>query len=65
MQTPTLALTGDADRLVPPENSRILASRFPNGEARILEGGGHIFFMEQPEATNAALLEFFGRHPIR
>ena len=64
LRVPTLAVTGDADVLVPPENSRILADRIPNAELRCIEGGGHIFFMEQPEATNTALLDFFARHPI-
>ena len=64
MTAPTLVMTGDADILVPPENSRILADRIPGAELRILEGGGHIFFLEQPEATSRALLDFFARHPI-
>jgi pimeloyl-ACP methyl ester carboxylesterase len=63
--TPTLVMTGDADRLVPPENSRLLAGRIPHAELRIIEGGGHIFFIEQPRATNEALLDFFARHPRR
>ena len=57
-------MTGDSDVLVPPQNSRILAERIPDAECRIIEEGGHIFFIEQPEATNAALLDFFGRHPV-
>ncbi|MBW2270589.1 MAG: alpha/beta hydrolase [Deltaproteobacteria bacterium] len=65
VQAPTLVMTGDADVLVPPENSRILAGRIPNAEFRVIEGGGHIFFLEQPAATNEALLDFFGRNPLR
>ena len=62
---PTLLMTGDADVLVPPENSSILAQRIPNGEIQVVEGGGHIFFIEQPDATNATLLNVRGRHPIQ
>ena len=54
----TLVLTGDADSLVPPENSKILAEAIPNAELRIISGGGHQVLVEQPEACNAAVLEF-------
>ena len=62
---PNLLMTGDADVLGPPENSSILAQRIPNGELQVIEGGGHICFIEQPRATNAVLLGFLGRHPIQ
>jgi pimeloyl-ACP methyl ester carboxylesterase len=62
LSVPTLVLTGSHDRLVPPENSHRLAARIPGAELRVIEGGGHVFFVEQPEATNRALLDFFAKH---
>ncbi|MFW6125579.1 MAG: alpha/beta fold hydrolase [Chloroflexota bacterium] len=41
IKVPTLVIAGTADRLVPVENSRILASRIPNAKLVLLEGMGH------------------------
>ncbi|HME71918.1 MAG TPA: alpha/beta fold hydrolase [Myxococcota bacterium] len=62
LSVPTLLLTGSHDRLVPPENSHRLAGRIPGAELGVIEGGGHVFFIEQPEAANRALLDFFAKH---
>jgi pimeloyl-ACP methyl ester carboxylesterase len=47
----TLVLTGDADRLIPPENSRLLAELIPNSELVMLEGVGHDFTSDRPEQS--------------
>ena len=62
LAVPTLVITGAGDRLVPPENSRRLAARIPGAELAVIPDSGHVFFVEQPEATNRALLEFFAKH---
>ena len=62
LTVPTLVLTGSHDGLVPPENAQRLAARIPGAELAVIEGGGHVFFVEQPEATNRALLGFFAKH---
>jgi aminoacrylate hydrolase len=59
---PTLVVTGSHDRLVPPENAQRLAARIPRAELAVIEGAGHVFYVEQPEATNRALLDFFTKH---
>lgn len=45
--SPTLIVSGDADVIVPVQNSRNLASKIPNAELRLVHGGSHTFFMEQ------------------
>jgi len=60
IQSPTLIVTGDADILIPPENSRNLAARIPNARLHIIEGAGHAVFLEQADAFNRAVLEFLG-----
>jgi pimeloyl-ACP methyl ester carboxylesterase len=52
---------GDADRVVPVANARLLAARLPRCELRIMEGGGHLAFIEQAERFNAAVLAFLAR----
>jgi 3-oxoadipate enol-lactonase len=62
---PTLVLTGDADRLIDPENSRRLARVIPGAELRVLAGAGHDFPTERPKETAALLREFLLARPSR
>jgi pimeloyl-ACP methyl ester carboxylesterase len=55
---PTLVVTGSEDVLVPPENSRVLAERIPNAQLRSIDGGGHLFVVEQPQQFNEAVIGF-------
>jgi pimeloyl-ACP methyl ester carboxylesterase len=58
---PTLVITGDADRIVPPENSNNLADAIPRAELKVIPGGSHMFFIEEAEAFNAAVVAFIKR----
>jgi 3-oxoadipate enol-lactonase len=62
IKLPTLVIAGDNDRLIPLENSRILASRIPKAELVIIKGAGHEFFIEDAEEANKIVLSFLGRH---
>lgn len=55
---PALVCTGDLDRVVPMENSVMLAARLPDARLEIFRGAGHLFFIEQPEAFNQMVMEF-------
>jgi pimeloyl-ACP methyl ester carboxylesterase len=55
---PTLVITGDADRIVPHENSLNLAAAVPGSTLRVVEGGSHTFFIERPDEFNRAVVEF-------
>lgn len=54
----TLVLTGDADLVVPPENSVNLAAAIPGARLKIIEGGSHLFFIENAAEFNRAVREF-------
>lgn len=58
LRVPTLVITGDADRLISWENSRLIASEIPDAQLRIVPGAGHDFTTEQPELV-AGVLERF------
>lgn len=62
IKAPTLVITGDADRIVPAENSKILVSRIPDAELVILKGMGHGFFIEAVEQANRVIIDFLRRH---
>jgi pimeloyl-ACP methyl ester carboxylesterase len=54
----TLVIHGEADRLVPPENARIVAGLIPGAKLALLPGAGHIFPTDQPERTRSELTAF-------
>ena len=58
VEAPTLVITGDADVIVPHENSANLAASIPGATLRVIEGGSHTFFIERPEEFNSAVIEF-------
>jgi 3-oxoadipate enol-lactonase len=62
LRVPTLIATGAGDRLMPPENSERLAQQIPGAELQLVERGGHVFFVEQPDVVNAMLIDFLQRH---
>jgi pimeloyl-ACP methyl ester carboxylesterase len=62
IKVPTLVVAGDADRIVPVENSRLLASRIPNAELVILKNMGHSFNLEAADEANKVILDFLRRH---
>jgi len=61
IKVPTLVITGDADRLVPPANSDILARHIPGAKLVKVPGGSHGFNFETPEIFNREVLNFLGR----
>jgi 3-oxoadipate enol-lactonase len=63
VSVPTLVLHGTEDRLIAPENARILAAGIPGAELQWLEGAGHLYHSEQAAAADAAVLDFIARHP--
>ncbi|HEX7318290.1 MAG TPA: alpha/beta hydrolase [Pyrinomonadaceae bacterium] len=58
IKVPTLVITGDADAIVPHENSVNLASAIHGARLRVIDGGSHAFFIEQAAAFNRAVVEF-------
>jgi pimeloyl-ACP methyl ester carboxylesterase len=58
VEQPALVISGSADRVVPCENSERLADKLPNAQLEILDGAGHLGFIEQPETFNRTVIEF-------
>jgi pimeloyl-ACP methyl ester carboxylesterase len=65
LHVPLLAVTGERDVLMPPKFAQSLASRVPEGAARILEEAGHFAMLERPDQTNEALRAFVDRMETR
>src|SRR4051794_34093145 len=47
---PALVVHGEEDRVVPVDNAHLIASRLSNGRLHLLEGTGHLYTTEAPEA---------------
>ena len=62
IRCPTLIISGSEDKIVPAENSRILAERIPNAELVVLPKAGHGYLVECAEESNAIVLDFLRRH---
>ena len=58
---PVLVVHGTEDRVVPVENGIRLAELIPGTELVLLEGAGHVYHSEQPEAADRAVLDFLDR----
>lgn len=58
ISAPTLALTGEHDRLTPPYYHEYLAEHIPNGEWEVVADAAHLAMLERPDAFNATLSEF-------
>jgi pimeloyl-ACP methyl ester carboxylesterase len=51
IEAPTLVLTGDDDRIIPAPSSDVLHLRIPRSRLEVIEGAGHLFFLEKPDET--------------
>lgn len=55
---PTLVLTGDCDRVIPPGNSAFLAQNIPQAQLEIIKDAAHTFSFSHPTSTAAVILNF-------
>jgi pimeloyl-ACP methyl ester carboxylesterase len=56
---PTSVISGDADRVIPVENSYRLAALIPGAKLHVLRGAGHVFPLEREDETVELLLAHF------
>ena len=55
LTTPALVLHGSEDRMIPVSNGRRLAEAIPQARLQILEGAGHLYPTDAPEADRDVL----------
>jgi pimeloyl-ACP methyl ester carboxylesterase len=48
---PTLVVHGSEDQMLPVANAKPIADAIPNARLEILDGVGHVFWLEQPERS--------------
>jgi 3-oxoadipate enol-lactonase len=60
ISSPTLVIHGAEDRYVPPADARALAEAIPGAKLRVLEGAGHLVFVERAADLNWEVVAFLG-----
>ena len=58
LNTPTLVLGGDKDRIVPLVNSKMIAKLLPNAKLHVVKGGGHLFIVSRLAEILPLMREF-------
>ena len=65
IQCPTLIVLGSQEQVAPLPAARALKAGVPHARLEVIPNAGHLPFLEQPAAFNAAILEFVGDLPLR
>ena len=58
IERPALVIAGSQDQIIPAENSELLRERIPGARLELIDGAGHLFFIEKPERTMELLDAF-------
>jgi pimeloyl-ACP methyl ester carboxylesterase len=58
INVPTLLICGSEDRMMPPNRSEYLHNQIEGSNMQIVEGGGHMVMIEQPDRVAGLLYEF-------
>ncbi|HVP96476.1 alpha/beta hydrolase [Methanoregula sp.] len=61
IRSQTLVITGDADAVVPHENSRLLAGKIPGAELVVFPGAGHGVMYQCPDRFSETVIRFLER----
>lgn len=64
IQKPTLVMHGDADRLVPYANGKVVAGRIAGAKFLTLPGAAHIYSTDVPGVSEKLAIEFIGLNPL-
>jgi len=65
IKAPTMVITGTADRIINPGNSKLIAERIPGSELVLLQDKRHGFFIEARESTRLFINGFMKRHGVK
>jgi pimeloyl-ACP methyl ester carboxylesterase len=58
IKAPMLVITGDADRVINPKSSEVIAELIPDSKLVEYDGGSHAFFVEMRKRFNNEVIAF-------
>jgi pimeloyl-ACP methyl ester carboxylesterase len=59
IKCPVLAIAGSEDKMMPPENSKLLTEGIQGAKLYVVQEAGHSFFHEKPAEVCRVLVDFF------
>jgi poly(3-hydroxyalkanoate) depolymerase len=62
LRQPTLVIAGEDDRAIPLANAKMLARLIPDARLEVVEDGGHLFVLDEPESVAPAIEAFLDEH---
>jgi 3-oxoadipate enol-lactonase len=65
LKAPTFVLHGDADRLIPFANGKLIAERIRGAEFLAMPKAAHIFSTDFPGESEKAVIEFLSKHRLK
>ncbi len=65
IRMPTLGIYGQKDRIVDPDQGKVLARRVPNAELCHFDGSGHFPMLDEPERFYRVLGQFLNHRRVR
>jgi 3-oxoadipate enol-lactonase len=63
IRVPTLVVWGEEDRLIPPQQTRLMVARIEGSSGAGITGAGHLPSLEKPQAFTRVLRDFLIRVP--
>jgi pimeloyl-ACP methyl ester carboxylesterase len=61
VQVPALIIAGTEDRFTPPKYAEYLAANIADNEIHVIQGAGHMLFLERVPEVSQAIEEFMSR----
>jgi 3-oxoadipate enol-lactonase len=65
IKVPTMVVHGDQDRLVPPANGKVLATRIPGARFELIREAGHIAITDQPRICIELIRGFLRKQNVK
>lgn len=64
IHVPTLIIHGDADRLIPIQNGKLIVERIKDSEFFVVPGAGHLYMLESQGMVEEKVIHFIRNHSI-
>ena len=61
INTPALVIAGEHDKTAPRENCQSIAAAIPGSRFHLIEGTGHVIYLEAPDRMNSCLGQFLAQ----
>jgi pimeloyl-ACP methyl ester carboxylesterase len=64
IRTPALVLAAEGDRVISPAVQKKITTILPNSRFELIEGSGHVSYLEQPDRFFGSLRQLFAAKSV-